>query len=73
MKYPALFLLPLLELRSVVFVGDVGERGPEGDVGDRLEVEAESETDSAFLKIWAEGLVEPAGVAAASEADSVVA
>jgi hypothetical protein len=64
-KYPALFLFPPLELRSVGFVGDVGERAAEGDVGDLLEAETESETDSTFLKISAEGLGEAAGGPAA--------
>ena len=75
----ALFLFPLLELRCVGPVGDVGERGPEGDIGDLAKVETESETDSAFLKIWAEGLVEaggevtPPSVPATSDVDSAVA
>lgn len=47
----ALFLLPLLKLLSPAFVGEIGDVVPEGDVGDFLEVEGESEIGPAFFKV----------------------
>jgi hypothetical protein len=51
----------------VGLVGDVGDRAADGEVGDLLEAdtETESETDSTFLKIPADGLGEAAGGPAA--------
>ena len=68
----ALFLLPLLKLLSIGFVGDVGDRVGDGDFGDLLEVEIASEVDPAFFKIGGD-LVERAGVSAASKKASAIA
>jgi hypothetical protein len=62
----------LLELLSIGFVGDVGDRVPEGDVGDLLEVESDSEMDPALFKIEGD-LLDEVGVSATSEACSAIA
>jgi hypothetical protein len=68
----ALFLFPLLKLLSIGFVGDVGDGVPEGDGGDLLEAETDSETEPVGFKVEGDA-VEDVGTLATSEAGSAIA
>jgi hypothetical protein len=59
----------LLKLLSPAFVGEIGDVVPEGDVGDFLEVEGESEIGPAFFKVRRD-LAGGAWVSATSDAGS---